>query len=82
MSGATQSVSAVHVVRQAALVLHWNGSHSDGVTVLHVPMPSQVRPGVNVDMRQVAPAQAVPFAYRWQFPAPSQVPSVPQLAIP
>ena len=31
---------------------------------------------------QPSAAQVVPFGYRWQLPAPSQVPSVPQEPAP
>ena len=47
------------------------------MTVWQVPVPLQVRPGVNVDPVQLAPTQVVPVAYRRQAPAPLQNPSVP-----
>ena len=56
--------------------------HDDGVVVWQVPVPLQVRAGVNVEPAQDAPTQTVPLAYRRQPPPPSQVPSVPQLAAP
>jgi hypothetical protein len=42
----------------------------------------QVRAGVKVTPVQVAAAQGDPAAYSRQPPAPSQAPSVPQLALP
>jgi hypothetical protein len=81
VNGATQSVSAVQVVLQAD-VPHANGSHAELVAVWQVPVPLQVRVGVNVDPVQAAATQAVPLAYRRQAPAPSQNPSVPQAAAP
>jgi hypothetical protein len=60
--GATQSASAEQTVLQVLFVLHWKGSHSDEVTVLHVPAPSQVRAGMNVELAQVAATHTVPAA--------------------
>jgi hypothetical protein len=79
--GDVQSELAVHDVLHA-LVPHTYGSHEAVVTAAQVPVPLQVRAGVNVVPLQVAPAQTVPAAYRRQPPAPSQVPSVPQLVAP
>jgi hypothetical protein len=42
----------------------------------------QVRAGEYVDPVQLCAAQTVPLAYSRQPPAPSQVPSVPQLGAP
>jgi len=52
------------------------------VDVWQVPVPLQVRAGVNVDPVQLAATQVVPLAYRRQPPPPSQVPSVPQVEAP
>ena len=47
------------------------------LTAWQVPVPLQVRAGVNVDPVQPAATQVVPVAYRRQAPAPLQAPSVP-----
>jgi len=47
-----------------------------------VPVPLQVRAGVNVDPVQLAATQTVPLAYSRQAPPPSQVPSVPHVDAP
>ena len=49
-----------------------------------VPLPSQVRPEVNVVLAvgQEGAAQEVPPAYFRQAPLPSQKPSVPQVVCP
>jgi hypothetical protein len=47
-----------------------------------VPVPLQVRDGVNVEPVQLAATQVVPVAYRRQAPAPLQNPSVPQVEAP
>ena len=52
------------------------------VTVWQVPVPLQVRAGVNVVPEQVEAAQVVPVACSRQAPLPLQNPSVPQLAAP
>ena len=57
--GAVQSVLAVQVVLQAALVPQAKGSHRVEVTVLQLPAPSQVRVGVSVSPVHVAAAQVV-----------------------
>jgi hypothetical protein len=80
--GLVQSAFDVHAVRQAALAPHTYGSHDDADVVWQVPVPLQVRAGVNVDPVHMAPAQVVPAAYSRQAPAPSQDPSVPQLGMP
>jgi hypothetical protein len=54
------------------------------VAAWQVPLPSQVRPEVNVvplDGQEGA-AQEVPPAYSRQAPLPSQKPSVPQVVFP
>jgi hypothetical protein len=52
------------------------------VVVWQVPVPLQVRAGVNVDPVQLAATHVVPLAYRRQPPPPSQVPSVPHVEAP
>ena len=47
-----------------------------------MPVPLQVRAGVNVEPVQLAATQLVPLAYRRQPPPPSQNPSVPQVDAP
>ena len=59
--GETQSVSAVQDVLQAP-VPQVNGSQADDVAARQVPVPLQVRAGVNVDPLQVAAAHEVPAA--------------------
>jgi len=81
VKGATQSVSTVHVVRQAAPPQLY-GSHMDVVAAWQVPVPLHDRDDVSVELVQVAAAQDVPAAYVRQPPAPSQKPSVPQLLAP
>jgi hypothetical protein len=81
--GEVQSVLAAHVVLHTPFVAsHANGVHSDEVTVLQAPTPSQVRVGVNVDPTQVEAAQVVPLGYSWHAPLPLQTPLVPQLEAP
>ena len=83
VAGEVQSALTVHVVLHTPPVAaQANGVHSDGVTVLHVPAPSQVRVAVKVEPTQVEAAQVVPLAYSWQAPFPSQRPFVPQLEAP
>jgi hypothetical protein len=47
-----------------------------------VPVPLQVRGGVNVEPAQLDATQIVPLAYCRQEPPPSQAPSVPQVEAP
>jgi hypothetical protein len=47
-----------------------------------VPVPLQVRAGVNVVPEQVAAAHCVPAAYSRQAPAPLHMPSVLQAGAP
>jgi hypothetical protein len=81
--GDVQSLLVLHVVLQTLLaVSQVNGSHSEVVTVLQFPDPSQVRSGVSVEPEQLPATQTVPFAHSWQLPAPLQTPLVPQVALP
>jgi hypothetical protein len=50
--------------------------------VLHVPVPLQVRAGVNELAAHAASTQTVPAPYLRQAPEPSQVPSVPHEGLP
>jgi hypothetical protein len=80
--GATQSASAVHVARHVPAPPHLYAPQLVAVAVPHVPVPLQVRAGVNVVPLHVDAAQVVPIAYRRQAPLPSQVPSLPQVLAP
>ena len=80
MLGATQSASAVHVVRHAVPpVLQVYFPHEPVVGAAHAPAPSHRRAGVNVEPLQVAAAHTVLLTYLRQAPAPLQVPSLPQV---
>ena len=62
VDGAVQSVLTVHAVLQTLFVVSQaNGSHSDVVTVLQLPAPSQVRAGVSVSPVQLWATQVVPL---------------------
>ena len=84
MVGLTQSPSTLHAVLQLVVPLHMYGVQLVVVAVLQVPAPSQVRAFVCVEdpEAQLEATQIAPAAYRWQAPAPSQTPVVPQLATP
>jgi hypothetical protein len=61
--GDAQSPVLAQVVLQTLFVTsHPYGSHSEVVTVLHAPVPSQVRGGVSVEPVQLPATQTVPFA--------------------
>jgi hypothetical protein len=53
-----------------------------GVAARQLPLPLHERAGVCVTPVQVSGAHIVPAAYRRQAPAPSHIPSVPQLGAP
>jgi len=76
VNGARQSLSAVHVVRQAA-PLHAYGEQLDVVTGAHVPVPVQCEIGVNVEPVQDAAPQGTVAAALRQAPAPLQAPVLP-----
>jgi hypothetical protein len=59
--GALQSPSTVHDVLQT-FVPQLYVPHDDGVVVWQVPVPLQVRAGVNVVPAQLAATQTVPLA--------------------
>jgi hypothetical protein len=80
MLGATQSASAVQVVRQAApAASHLYFPHALVVAAAQTPAPSQARDDVNVDPLQLAAAQDVPMTYLRHAPAPLHVPSLPHV---
>jgi len=58
--GATQSAAPLHIVLQVGVaVSQAYGSHSELVTDLHTPAPSQVRCGVSVEPTHVAAPHCV-----------------------
>ena len=75
-----QSLSSVHAVEHA-VAPHMYAPHDRSVTVWHVPAPSHVLAGVNVDTVHDWPTQVVPAGQRRHAPAPSHVPSSPQLNV-
>jgi hypothetical protein len=77
-----QSPGAEQLVRHASLEAQVYAPHDAGTTIRQVPPPLQVRAGIVASPPQLAFAQTVPLAYRRQAPAPSHVPSFPQLAAP
>jgi hypothetical protein len=79
------------VVQSASLVqlvLHWppgpqtNGAHDWGRVAPQAPLPSQRPANVSVEPLHPGLEQVTPATYFSQAPAPSQNPSVPQLAAP
>jgi hypothetical protein len=79
--GLTQSLLDPHVVRHA-FAPHTNGVQDDCVPGWQAPAPLHWGADVNVDPVHVAAPHVVPAAYSRQAPAPSHVPSVPQVAAP
>jgi len=79
-----QSASLAQAALQAVLPLQTYGAQLIVVAAWQVPLPSQVRPEVNVvlPVGQEGAAQDVPPAYLRQAPLPSQKPSVPQVVCP
>jgi hypothetical protein len=76
-----QSASVVHIVLQAlAEASQANGAQLAG-EALHCPA-LQVEVLRVIASVQLVAAQEVPSLYMAQFPAPSQTPVVPQLAVP
>jgi hypothetical protein len=57
VAGALQSLLPMQVVLQTPPVPQAQGSHSVDVTVLQLPAPSQVRPGVKTSPTQVEATQ-------------------------
>jgi hypothetical protein len=77
-----QSVSALHVVLQAAVPLQRKPMH-DCVGFEQVPATHEpARVSVADVAGHVAAEHPVPSGYFWQPPAPSHLPLVPQLAAP
>jgi len=60
--GATQSAFAVQVVRHVPPVPHMYAPQDVFVTVWQVPVPLQVRAGVNVEPVQLGATQVDPIA--------------------
>jgi len=79
VAGAVQSLLAAQVVLHTPFVPQPQGSHRVEVTVLQLPVPSQVRAGVATSPTQVAAPHTVVVPYSWHFPVPSHRPSVPQV---
>ena len=73
-----QSASLVHVDLQA-VAPQAKAPHGVDAAGRQVPIPSQVRAGVAAPMLQAADAHVVPLAILRQAPAPSQLPSLPQV---
>jgi hypothetical protein len=78
MFGETHWVLSVQVVLHA-LAPHTNGEQVVSMTVRQTPDPSHDRAGVSVEPVQAAGAQVVETAKYLHLPAPSQVPSSPQV---
>jgi hypothetical protein len=76
--GGLQSASPAQVVLQV-VAPQAKGSHGVDAAARQVPLPSQVRAAVCVPVLQVAATQIVPLAILRQAPAPSQLPSLPQV---
>jgi hypothetical protein len=79
--GDTQSAVVAQVVLQAPAPQTY-GEQELAAGITQVPVPLQLAAGVSDEPVQVAPAQAVPAAYFWQPPVPSQKPFCPQLVAP
>jgi hypothetical protein len=81
MLGDTQSVLAEQLVRQAlAVESQVYFPHGSGVAAPQVPAPSHARAdSAVVVLMHAGPAHCVPLAYLWHAPAPSHMPSLPQV---
>jgi hypothetical protein len=79
--GDAQSALLAQSVRQAAPAPHTKGSHIEVVAGRQTPAPSQLRAEVIVEPVQEAVAQVVPADHWRHPPLPSQVPSLPQVAL-
>jgi hypothetical protein len=73
-----QKESFEQVVPQTAPA-HWYAPHDVVAPALQVPAPSQVEAACSCAFEQLAARHWVPATHLRQAPAPSQVPSVPQL---
>lgn len=79
--GDTQSAVVPQLVLQApAPQTYGEQELAPGIT--QVPVPLQLAAAVSDEPVQLAAAQAVPAAYFWQPPVPSQKPFCPQVAGP
>jgi hypothetical protein len=78
VNGATQSLLAVHVVRQAPAPQAY-GLHIDVVAAWQAPVPLHARALVSVEPVHIALPHDVPSAYSRQPPVPLHDPSVPQV---
>lgn len=79
-----QSEFELHPTAQAALTQAC-GEQSVVAPATHLPVPLQVEVPTRIPVLpglQAGAAQIVPDAYEGQWPAPSQTPVVPQLALP
>jgi hypothetical protein len=77
-----QSLSLAHVVLHCPADPHMNGMQDWLAGAAQAPLPSQRPAKVRVVPVHPAVWQAMPAGYFSQLPAPSQVPSVPQLDAP
>lgn len=73
------TLAGSQVPRQVLVVPHWKGSQGSGVPFPHFPIPSQTPASVSTDPEQVWALQIVPAPSNSQLPAPSQLPSLPQV---
>jgi len=76
--GGLQSASLAQVVLHA-VAPQAKAPHGVDAAARQVPIPSQVRAAVCVPMLHAAGTQIVPLAILRQAPAPSQLPSFPQV---
>ena len=75
-----QSLLLAHAPKQSCLVVsHEYGTHTLSAPAAHVPLPSQVLMFVTAAPLHVPGWQTVPATYLRHAPAPSHVPSAPQL---
>src|SRR5262245_33333864 len=81
-AGVTHSLLPEQVVRQSPPAPHTKGAQGREDPAMHVPTPSQVDASRRVEPVQLPAAQTVPWAYLRQAPAPSHMPSLPQLVAP
>jgi hypothetical protein len=81
-AGETHSLFPEQVVRQSLPAPQTNGAHVSEDPAMQVPTPSQVDASRRVDPVQLPGEQTVPCTYLRQAPAPSHVPSLPQLVAP
>lgn len=76
----TQSASVLHVGKQRFVpALHENGAQTVEGPALQAPAPSQAKVSVTASPEHLPALQMVPASYERHFPAPSQVPSRPQV---